>query len=158
MRGDGGSAAVTVIVLLPLLLAVTTGVLQLGALRVLASRVASAADLAALAAVDDQDEAELVRSGVLRLAPDATAVARRFFALNLATLADQLDTTPDAAAAAADVAAFPNTPAIDPLTGWRYERPTIRIAAAVAVRTPAFGTLMLPRTTVVNVRAASAAR
>jgi hypothetical protein len=85
-------------------------------------------------------------------------VARRFFALNLATLADVLATTPDAAAADADVAAFPNVPALDPLTGWRYERPTVRIAAAVPVRTPAFGTLLLPRTTVVNVRAASAAR
>ncbi|HYR94143.1 MAG TPA: pilus assembly protein TadG-related protein [Methylomirabilota bacterium] len=158
MRSDGGSAAVTVIVLLPLLLVVTTGVLQLGALRVLASRVATAADLATLAAVDDQDEAELVRSGGFRLAPDATAVARRFFALNLATLADELATSPDAAAAEADVAAFPNVPALDPLTGWRYERPTVRIAAAVPVRTPAFGTLLLPRTTVVNVRAASAAR
>jgi Flp pilus assembly protein TadG len=158
MRGERGSAAVMVIVLLPLLLVVTTGVLQLGALRVLASRVANAADLAVLAAVDDQDETELVRSGALRLAPDAAAVARRFFALNLATLSDQLDTTPEAAAAAADVTAFPNTPAFDPLTGWRYERPTVRIAAAIAVRTPAFGALLLPPMTVVNVRAASAAR
>jgi hypothetical protein len=158
MRRDGGSAAAMVIVLLPFLLAVVTSVVQLGTVRVLASRVAAAADLAALAATDDQDEGELVRTGALRLAPDATAVARRFFALNLESIAGHLDTTPEAAAAEADVVAFPTAPAVDPLTGWRYDRPTVRIAAAVPVRTPAFGMLLLPRTTVVKVRAASSAR
>jgi len=158
MRRDGGSAAVMVIVLLPFLLAVVTGVVQLGTVRVLASRVAAAADLAALAATDDQDQAELVRTGMLHLAPDATAVARRFFALNLAQIAEHLDVTPEAAAAEADVAAFPIAPAVDPLTGWRYDRPTVRIAASVPVRTPAFGMLLLPRTTLVSVRAASSAR
>ena len=158
MRRDGGSAAITVIVLLPLLLAVITGVVQLGTLRVLAIRISSAADLAALAATDDQDEGELVRSGELWLAPDAASVARRFFALNLDQIAMHLDISPEAAAAAADVAVFPTAPAVDQLTGWRYDRPTVRIAAAVPVRTPAFGMLLLPRTTVVNVRAASSPR
>ncbi len=50
MRRDGGSAAILVIVLLPLLLATVTGVVQLGAARVIAGRIASAADLATLAA------------------------------------------------------------------------------------------------------------
>ncbi len=158
MRKEGGSAAITVIVLLPLLLAVLTGVVQLGALRVLASRVAGAADLATLAATDDQDEGELVRSGVLQLAPDAVSVARRFFALNLSQIATNIDVTPEQAAADADIAVFPTVPAVDPVTGWRYDRPTVRISAAVPVRTPAFGMLLLPRTTVVSVRAASSAR
>jgi hypothetical protein len=158
VRRDGGSAAVMVIVMLPFLLAVVTSVVQLGAVRVLASRIGSAADLATLAATDDQDESELVRTGALHLAPDAVAVARQFFALNLAQIAGHLDTTPEAAAAEADVAAFPTAPAFDPLTGWRYDRPTVRIAAAVPVRTPAFGMLLLPRTTFVNVRAASSPR
>ena len=158
MRRDGGSAAILVIVLLPLLLAVVTSVVQLGTVRVLASRVATAADLATLAAADDQDQSELVRSGALQLAPDAVAVAREFFALNLAQIAAHLDTTPEAVAAAADIVAFPTVPAVDPLTGWRYDRPTIRISAAVPVRTPAFGMLLLPRTTVLSVRAASSAR
>ena len=144
--------------LLPLLLAVVTSVVQLGAVRVLASRVASAADLAALAATDDQDQGELVRSGALQLAPDAVAVAREFFALNLASIALELDTTPEAAAAAADIVAFPTVPAIDPLTGWRYDRPAVRIDASVSVRTPAFGLVLLPSTTVVHVSAASSAR
>lgn len=158
MRGDAGTAAITTVLLLPLLFAVLAGVVQLGALRILAARVSGAADLAALAAVDDQDATTLERSGALRLAPDAVAVARRFFALNLEPLAPQLAVSPDEAASVADVAAFPVAPAQDPLTGWRYDRPTVRIAAAVPVRAPAFGALLLPQVVVMNVRVASAAR
>lgn len=157
MRDEGGSAAITTVVLLPLLLTVVAGVVQLGAIRVVAARVSSAADLATLAAADDQDAGELVRTGVLRLAPDAEAVARSYFALNLAPLAPLLAVTPSEAAAQADVVAFASTPVTDPLTGWRYDRPTVRLAASVPVRTPAFGALFAP-TTLVTVRAASAAR
>ena len=56
-------AAITTALLLPLLLLVLAGTLQLGALRVSAARVRAAADLAALIAVNDQDEAALVRTG-----------------------------------------------------------------------------------------------
>ena len=157
MRDERGSAAALVVVMLPLLLTIVLGVVQLGALRVLAARIGSAADLATLAAADDQDAQQLVDTGLLRLAPDAVAVAREYFALNLAQVAPQLGVSPDAAAAAADVMAFP-AQALDPLTGWRYERPTVRLAAAVPVRSPAFALFFLPATTVVNVRAASAAR
>ena len=157
MREEGGSAAITTVVLLPLLLTIVAGVVQLGAIRVLAARVASAADLATLAAADDQDQSELTRTGVLRLAPDAEAVARRYFALNLAQIAPLLAVSPDEAAARADVVAFASAPATDPLTGWRYDRPTVRLAAGVPVRTPLFGSI-LASTTLVNVRAASAAR
>lgn len=156
-RDEGGSAALLVVVLLPLLLTAVTGVIQLGAIRVLAGRVSSAADLATLAATDDQDAAELVRSGALRLAPDAEAVARAYFALNLAQIAPHLAVAPETAAAHADVATFASLPAVDPLTGWRYDRPTVRLAASVPIRMLAFGSLLSP-TIVVNVRAASAAR
>ena len=157
IREQGGSAAITTVVFLPLLLTIVVGVVQLGAIRVLAARVASAADLATLAAADDQDASELVRTGVLRLAPDAEAVARAYFSLNLAQIAPLLAVTPAEAAAAADVVAFASVPATDPVTGWRYDRPTVRLAASVPVRTLAFGSLFAPTTTV-NVRAASAAR
>ncbi|HUQ41651.1 MAG TPA: pilus assembly protein TadG-related protein [Candidatus Limnocylindrales bacterium] len=157
MRDDRGSAAILVVLMLPLLLTTVTGVIQLGAIRVLAARVASAADLATLAATDDQDAAELVGAGRLALAPDAEAVARKYFALNLAHISPHLAITADAAAARADIALFPQAPATDPLTGWRYDRPTVRIAASVPILTPAFGSLFAP-VTVVNVRAASAAR
>lgn len=157
-RDDGGSAAVLVIVLLPLLLGMLAAVVQMGAIRVLAARVASAADLATLAAVDDQDQDLLVRRGVLQLSADADTVARRFFALNLAQIAPHLAVTPDGAAEQAAIATFPDTPALDPLTGWRYERPTVRLAAKVPVRTPVFGMLLLPATMTIDVRAASSSR
>lgn len=158
MRDESGTAAITTVLLLPLLLTVLIGVLQLGALRILAARLGSAADLATLAATDDQDPTALVQSGVLRLAPDASAVARRYFALNLEQLGSQLAVSPDQAAARADIATFPAAPANDPLTGWRYDRPTVRISAAVPVRAPAFGALFLKDIVVIDVRAASAAR
>ncbi len=156
-RDEGGMAAITTVLLLPFLLSVLAGVAQIGALRVIAGRVSTAADLATLAATDDQDPVALAASGALRLAPDAEAVARRYFALNLAQLGPQLAVPPDVAATEANVAAFP-TPAIDPLTGWRYERPTVRLAAAVPVRAPVFAALLLPDVVVMNVRSASAAR
>jgi hypothetical protein len=150
-------AALTVVLLLPLLLTTVAGVVQVGAVRVIAARVASAADLATLAATDDQDASALVASGELRLAPDAVAVARRYFELNLAHVADHLATTAADAASRADITAFTTVPAIDPLTGWRYERPTVRVMATVPVRTPLFGTVLTPVTNL-TVRAASAAR
>jgi Flp pilus assembly protein TadG len=158
MKGQQGSAAITVVVLMPLLVGVLAGVIELGALRVLAGRVSAAADLAALAAADDQDADALVASGKLRLAPDAVLVARQFFALNLEPIAPHLATAPEVAAQDADIVAFPDAPVTDPLTGWRFDRPTVRIAASVPVRTPVFGALLLPSIVAVNVRAASAAR
>src|SRR5207245_10598063 len=53
LRDDRASAAVTTVVLLPLLLTVLAGVLLLGALRVAAARVRAAAALAPLARVTD---------------------------------------------------------------------------------------------------------
>lgn len=157
-RGEGGSAAIAVIAMLPLLLVVCAGVIQLGALRVLAAKVAAAADLATLAAVADQDQAQLVRTGTLRLTADAERVAREYFALNLDPIRAQLVVTPQQAAAAADVAAFAGPSAIDPLTGARYDRPTVRLAARVAVRAPAFGVLLLPAVTTIAVRSTSSPR
>jgi Flp pilus assembly protein TadG len=157
IRDDRGMAAITVVLLLPLLLTTVAGVVQLGAVRVVASRVWSAADLATLAATDDQDAAALIASGELRLPADAASVARRYFALNLASVEAHLAVTPDDAAAKADVAVFTVLPVTDPLTGWRFDRPTVRIAASVPVRTPLFGAVLQP-ITVVNVRSASAAR
>ncbi len=157
-REDGGSAATLVVVTLPLLIAVLAGVVQLGALRMLAARVSSAADLATLAAVDDQDEAELTRTGALRLPADAVATARTFFALELDQIASHLDRTPIAVAASADIASFATAPAFDPVTARTYDRPTVRLVAAVPVRTPAFGALLLPAVTIVNVRSMSSPR
>lgn len=157
-RDEQGSAAMVVIAMLPLLIVVCAGVVQLGAVRVVASRIAAAADLATLAAVSDQDTARLVSAGTLRLASDAADVARVYFARNLEPLAAQLAVSPERAAADADVAVFPDPPATDPLTGARYERPTVRLVARVPVRTPAFGALLLPSAVTIDVRSVSGPR
>lgn len=121
-------SALTAILLLPLLLTVLTTTLELGALRVVAARVRSAADLAVLVAVNDQDDAELARSGRLVPAADAERVAREVLAANLEPIAGALAISPGAVAAQAvvHVATSP---------------PTVSIRATVPIRTPVFGAL-----------------
>jgi Flp pilus assembly protein TadG len=158
VHDDDGMAAVTTIVLMPLLLVAVAGTLQLGALRVSAERVRAAADLAALVAVNDQDDGELARTGSLRLADDAAAVAREYLARELDLSSSLLAETAAEIAGRADIAAFPAGGAIDPVSGVRYDRPTVRIAAAVPLRTPVFGALAFRAVTVVHVVAASSPR
>ncbi|MEX2047691.1 MAG: hypothetical protein WEE03_11045, partial [Chloroflexota bacterium] len=64
----------------------------------------------------------------------------------------------DEIAASADVASFPTAPSVDPRTGGRYERPTVRLIASVPVRTPGFGVLFLPAVTTLTIRSASSPR
>ncbi len=158
LRDDRGSASLMVIAALPLLSIVLAAVIEVGSLRVLAARVRAAADLAVTVAVNDQDDAELARSGRLVLARDATDVARAYLATNLSALGASLAGDADVVAAGADVAVFAEAPAVDPRTGERYERPTVRIAATVPLRTPVFGALIGRTITPVFVRSASAAR
>jgi Flp pilus assembly protein TadG len=158
IHDDRGTALVLTLVLAPVLLVALAGVLQLGALRVAGARVRAAADLATLVAVNDQDDAELARSGALRLAADAADVAREYFAHELELSAPLLDGTAKDIAAAADVAAYASAPAYDSRTGARYDRPTVRIAADVPVRTPVFGALVLRPVTMLHVVAVSSPR
>jgi hypothetical protein len=137
---------------------VLAGVLQLGALRVAAARIQAAADLATLVAVNDQDDAELARSGALRLSADAAEVAREYFARELQLSAPLLDGTAEEIAASADVAAYLSAPAFDARSGARYDRPTVRISAQVPVRTPVFGALVLRPVTVLPVVSVSSPR
>jgi Flp pilus assembly protein TadG len=157
-RDDRGSVMVLTLIVAPILLVALAGVLQLGALRVAAARVRAAADLATLVAVNDQDDAELARSGALRLSADAVDVAREYFARELELSSPLLDRAADEIAAAADVAAYPSAPAYDTRTGARYDRPTVRIAADVPVRTPVFGALILRPVTTLHVLAMSSPR
>jgi len=158
LEDDRGTALVLTLVLAPVLLVALAGVLQLGALRVAAARVRAAADLAALVAVNDQDDAELARSGALRLAADAADVAREYFARELELSAPLLDGSAADIAATADVVAYPSAPSYDARTGARYDRPTVRIAADVPVRTPIFGALVLRPVTMLHVVAVSSPR
>lgn len=144
LRDDGGSAIVT-IVLLPLFLLTLGGTFELGSLRVVAARAQTAADLAALVAVNDQDDAELRRSGRLRPAADAEAVARATFAENLGPVSAALAVAPGEIAARAMVAV--------------RERPsTVRIVATVPVLTPFFGALIARPSIDLPVRATASAR
>lgn len=158
LRSDEGSITITTLVLLPVLIVVLAGVLQLGMLRVGAARIRAAADLATLVAVNDQDELELSRTGTLRLARDAVDICRESFARQLELSAPLLAEAADDIAAAADVAAFPSGPAFDARTGLRYERPAVRIAAEVPLRTPVFGALVFRPITTISVLAVSSPR
>ena len=155
---DGGTAALTTIVMLPLLLVVLVGVLEMGALRAVAYRAGAAADLATIVAVGDQDQLELARSGRLRLAAGAADVARDYFARNLSATAPALGASASAIAASADIASFPIAPSLDPRTGARYDRPTVRLIASVPIRTPGFAALVMPAVTTVTVRSVSSPR
>ncbi|HEX9269399.1 MAG TPA: pilus assembly protein TadG-related protein [Candidatus Limnocylindria bacterium] len=137
--------ALTTIALLPLLLIVLSTTLELGALRVVAARARSAADLAALVAVNDQDDGELERTGRLRPAADASDVARAMFAANLEPIAGTLAESPSAIAADA-VVVIEDAPA------------TVRLTANVPVRTPVFGALLFKPVTDITVRASGSAR
>lgn len=154
---EGGSMALLVLLLLPMLLTVLVGALELGAVRTVAERVRLAADLAAVTAVNDQDDAELARTGSLRLAISAERVAREHFALNLAASGAALAATPDAIASMADVVALP-TGGVDPRTGRSHVGPTVRIAAAVPIGTPFFAALLGRPVTTVQIMATSSAR
>jgi hypothetical protein len=127
-------------------------------LRVAAARVRAAADLATLVAVNDQDDAELARSGALRLSSDAADVAREYFARELELSSALLDGRADEIAAAADIAVYVSAPAYDTRTGARYDRPTVRISAQVPVRTPIFGALVLRPITSIEVQSVSSPR
>lgn len=157
-RDEGGSAALTTLIMLPLLLVVVVGVLELAVLRAVAQRADAAADLATIVAAGDQDQTELARSGSLRLAPDAADTAREYFALNLSATASALAVSPMAIAASADIATFTSAPTIDPRTGERYDRPTVRLIAAVPVRTPGLAMLLMPAVTTLTIRSASSPR
>jgi Flp pilus assembly protein TadG len=157
-RDDGGSAALTTIVMLPLLLVVLVGVLELGALRAVAYRAGAAADLATIVAVSDQDPIELAHSGTLRLAVDAADVARDYFARNLTASTPALSASATAIADSADIASFPTAPSFDPRTGARYDRPTVRLIALIPVKTPGFAALLMPAVTTVTIRSVSSPR
>lgn len=138
-------SALMTIGLLPVLLIVLATTLELGALRIVEARAHSAADLAALVAVNDQDDGELSRTGRLVPSSDAAATARAVFADNLEGIRASLALTPEAVAAGASVRVV-SAPA------------TVRIAATVPVRTPIFGALFFHPVTDVAIKTAGGAR
>ena len=108
--------------------------------------------------VGHPDDGELAKSGSLRLSADAADVAREYFARELELSSSLLGGEADEIAAAADITAYPSAPAYDTRTGARYDRPTVRIAAQVPVRTPVFGALVLRPVTTIEVLSVSSPR
>lgn len=156
MNDERGSAALLLVLLLPLLLLVLAGALDLGALRLAASRGRAAADLAAVVAVNDQDDRALRERGALRLSADAASVAREYLARNLAPLGTLLADDAATLAARADVAAFPEG-GVDPVDGTRYDHPTVRIRVDLPLRTGVLRPIV-GATLPVRAHAAAAAR
>lgn len=155
---QGGSLALLVVLVLPLVLVVLAGAVELGLVRLVAERARIAADLATVTAVNDQDPSELARTGRLVPSADAERVARDHLALDLDALSAWLDATPAAIASGADVAVFPTGGGLDPRTGQTYAGPTVRIEADLPIRTPIFAGLIARPVTVVRLRSASSAR
>lgn len=133
----------TVVVLLPLIIVVLTGVLDLGAARVVAERARIAADLATLTAANDQDETVLRSTGTLRVSADAERVAREHLALDLAPLAGSLAADPASIATAAEIT-----------VGER----TVRLRADLPVRTPLLGAFLGRPVTVIELLSVGAPR
>jgi Flp pilus assembly protein TadG len=158
IQNEGGALALVTVLLLPLVLLVTLGVLELGAVRVTAERARLAADLATVTAVNDQDESELARSGRMRPSADAEAIAREHFGLGLEPLRATLAEDPAAIAASADVEVFPVAGSTDPRTGRVYPGPTVRLAADLPILTPAFAAVIARPVTTIHVFSASSAR
>ena len=144
LADDRGSAVIT-IVLLPLLIVVVASTFELGSLRLVAARAQTAVDLAALVAVNDQDDNELRRSGRLRPAADAETVARAILAENLGSVRAALAAAPAEIAQRAVVAVAENPAAV-------------RIVAMVPVRTPFFGALISRPSIDLAIRATASAR
>ena len=155
---EAGTLALVTVLLLPLVLVVLAGVLELGVIRVIAERARIAADLATVTAVNDQDEGELARTGALRPSADAERIAREHFAVNIEPLSASLAATPAAIAAAADVAVFERSGQVDERYGRAYSGPTVRLAADLPIQTPIFAALLARPITVVHLLSASSAR
>lgn len=158
VRDESGVLALVTVLLLPLVLLVLVGVLELGAVRVVAERARIAADLATVTAVNDQDDAALAHTGSLKPSADAEAVAREHFARGLVPFQATLAEDPQAIADAADVFVAAAAGGTDPRTGRTYNAPTVRLAADLPIRTPAFAALLARPITTIHIFSASSAR
>lgn len=153
MNREGGSATLITILLIPVVVIVLAMVADLGALRHAAARARIAADLAAVIAVNDQDDGALAADGRMRLARDAEQVAREFLRRNLAPLAGALADSPEGIAESAEIRTWAEGGS-DSEDGVVYERPAVRIRADVPLRTGALATWLGP---VVSIRARAVA-
>lgn len=145
--------------LLPTFMLLLALVVEVGALRVTRARLVAVADLAAAAAVHEQDLAALARDGRYHLSPSAATVAREQLARGLEPIAARLagGATAGGIAAAADVAVL-DAVEVDAMTRRAYGAPTVRVAFRAPVRTPLLAFAGLRDATQLSILSAASAR
>jgi uncharacterized membrane protein len=136
-----GQSTLYAILLMPVLLTVLAVVADVGSLQVQRVRLSWAQDMALVDAVTEVDPAFYATTGKLRLDAGAEAVYRSYLSMNLLPLRGMMANglTPDAAAAQADVAIVNATPAVNPFSGHRLDRPAICARVRVRFRTGLLG-------------------
>lgn len=126
-----GQSVLYAVLLMPTLILVFALAVDMAGLQMQRLRLRYAVDLATVTAATEVDAAYYSRTGRLQLDPDAAAAtAREYLLRNLAGMPDL--GTPATIAAAADITIVNRTPAIDPYTGGRLDRPAI----CARIRTP----------------------
>ena len=109
---------------MPTLILIFALAVDMAGLQMQQLRLRYAVDLATVTAATAVDAPHYSRTGRLQLDPvAATATAREYLVRNLAGVPDIA--APAAIAAAADISIVNITPAIDPYTGRRLDRPAI---------------------------------
>lgn len=119
-----GQSALYAVLLMPTLILIFALAVDLAGLQMQKLRLRYAVDLATVAAATRVDAPFYTRTGRLQLDPaTATATAREYLVRNLTGMPGI--ESPAAIAAAADISIVNRTPAIDPYTGGRLDRPAV---------------------------------
>lgn len=156
-RSERGQVAVYAIVLFPLLVLVLSLVFVVGSVEDLRSRIRADLDMAALTATQALDPTALASGQPPTLVVDqADQLARQYLAQNLAGLGSILGESPDAAAAAAEVAV--TNSGTDPITGSVVSAPTVSIRLAAPVHVQLLSVAGLPNTISLTLVGSAAAR
>lgn len=133
--GQAGAAATLVIVFLPVLLAGVALVIDAGALLTARAQMAAAADMGALAAVQDLDYDLLAEGSIVILEEEAVSDAEAWI---LANLSHQAFIEPETVVAVVTVLNTENRPAnlTCPITGRPVTQPTVCVLVRAVIHLP----------------------
>jgi Putative Flp pilus-assembly TadE/G-like len=119
-----GQSVLYCVLLMPTLILIFALAVDMAGLQLQKLRLRYAVDLATVSAATAVDSPFYTRTGKLQLDPDTAAtIAREYLVRNLAGMPDVA--APAAIAGAADITIVNRTPAVDPYTGGRLDRPAI---------------------------------